>query len=276
MTNRPVRVRAYRLTCSAPHDNPFEFCTAARGLRDCRIGGPYQEASREPAARRSGAGNSTHVAYTLDWLSELWSVLIVARAINQHAGRLRRACQPQTFLREHRDTTHPDIGKRAQVRSRPMAETCIMKRMWAVLAVPLMLAATFTGCGPAAAAAASRACADRATAPASRTGNWTTVHAPSPGTVTNELSGVAVVSACDAWAVGNYGTDKVYRQRPERRGRRFRHQRLGRGRVGRRRPASPRRPLLLSQYSPTRLHTPIGNCPPIEYEQHLAPQSLVA
>src|SRR5258708_32022188 len=32
--------------------------------------------------------------------------------------------------------------------------------------------------------------------------NWTGVPPPNPGTVANNLTGVAVVSACDAWAVG--------------------------------------------------------------------------
>src|SRR5258708_19092275 len=33
--------------------------------------------------------------------------------------------------------------------------------------------------------------------------NWTGVPPPNQGTVANVLKGVAVVSACDAWAVGN-------------------------------------------------------------------------
>jgi transposase InsO family protein len=32
----------------------------------------------------------------------------------------------------------------------------------------------------------------------------------------------------------------------------------------------------LNWYNRTRLHSSIGNCPPVEYEQHLAQQSLVA
>src|SRR5258708_37545843 len=34
--------------------------------------------------------------------------------------------------------------------------------------------------------------------------NWTGVPPPNPGTIANNLQGVAVVSACDAWAVGSY------------------------------------------------------------------------
>src|SRR5260370_42569672 len=34
--------------------------------------------------------------------------------------------------------------------------------------------------------------------------NWTGVPPPNPGTFANSLNGVAVVSACGAWAVGSY------------------------------------------------------------------------
>src|SRR5215831_14596055 len=60
----------------------------------------------------------------------------------------------------------------------------------AALAAPLMMTCVLAGPGPAAAAAAG--CQ-----------NWTGVQPPSPGTVSNELFGVAVLSACDAWAVGD-------------------------------------------------------------------------
>jgi hypothetical protein len=66
-------------------------------------------------------------------------------------------------------------------------------RLWriaAAFAVPLLMTCALAGAGPAAAAAA--ACQ-----------NWTGLQPPSPGTGGNELLGVAVLSACDAWAVGD-------------------------------------------------------------------------
>jgi hypothetical protein len=66
-------------------------------------------------------------------------------------------------------------------------------RLWriaAAFAVPLLMTCALAGAGPAAAAAA--ACQ-----------NWTGLQPPSPGTGGNELLGVAVLAACDAWAVGD-------------------------------------------------------------------------
>src|SRR5262252_2421159 len=60
----------------------------------------------------------------------------------------------------------------------------------AALAAPLMMTCVLAGPRPAAAAAA--ACQ-----------NWTGTQPPSPGAGSNELFGVAVLSACDAWAVGD-------------------------------------------------------------------------
>jgi hypothetical protein len=36
--------------------------------------------------------------------------------------------------------------------------------------------------------------------------SWTGVQPPNPGTSFNELAGVAVLSSCNAWAVGDYFT----------------------------------------------------------------------
>jgi hypothetical protein len=65
-----------------------------------------------------------------------------------------------------------------------------LRRVTAVLAVPLMMASMVAGAGSVAAAVA--ACR-----------NWTGAQPPSPGTVSNELLGAAVLSSCDAWAVGD-------------------------------------------------------------------------
>src|SRR5690349_2778115 len=54
----------------------------------------------------------------------------------------------------------------------------------------LVMAGVFAGTGPAAASAASCQA-------------WTGAQPPSPGTLENSLSGVAVLSPCDAWAVGS-------------------------------------------------------------------------
>ena len=62
------------------------------------------------------------------------------------------------------------------------------RRVCLALAAPLLLAGGLTAAGPAASAASCQ--------------NWTGVPPPSPGTAGNVLDGVAMVSACDAWAVG--------------------------------------------------------------------------
>ena len=61
---------------------------------------------------------------------------------------------------------------------------------WRALVVPLMLTGALTGPWQAAAA------------PGSTCQSWTFGQPPSPGSVDNELNGVAVLSACDAWAAG--------------------------------------------------------------------------
>jgi hypothetical protein len=65
----------------------------------------------------------------------------------------------------------------------------------AALAAPLMLAGVIAGLGPAAASAATCQA-------------WTGgQQPPSPGNGNNDLSGVAVISACNAWAVGSSFTN---------------------------------------------------------------------
>src|SRR5947207_423331 len=61
-------------------------------------------------------------------------------------------------------------------------------RFLRLLIVPLVLAGGLTGVASAASAASCE--------------NWTGVPPPSPGSTGNVLDGVALVSACDAWAVG--------------------------------------------------------------------------
>ena len=59
-------------------------------------------------------------------------------------------------------------------------------------------------------AAASAAVAPLGSAPAGASASacaaWTGVQPPNPGTSFNELNGVAVLSSCNAWAVGSYGS----------------------------------------------------------------------
>ena len=69
----------------------------------------------------------------------------------------------------------------------------------AALAVPLLMTSVLASAGSAAASAA--ACQ-----------NWTGMQPPSPGASSNELFGVAVLSACDAWAVGDDVTSNGGRQ----------------------------------------------------------------
>src|SRR5258708_32086630 len=59
-----------------------------------------------------------------------------------------------------------------------------------LLAAPLVMTGALAG--PGSAGASGSTCQ-----------NWTGVPPPNPGTFANSLNGVAVVSACDAWAVGN-------------------------------------------------------------------------
>ncbi len=68
------------------------------------------------------------------------------------------------------------------------------RRIFSVLAAPLVIIGSLIG-NPGAASA-------------STCFNWTGVQPPSPGTVDNRLSGVAVLSSCNAWAVGAYFNDQ--------------------------------------------------------------------
>jgi len=74
-----------------------------------------------------------------------------------------------------------------------------LRHFAAALAAPLMMTSVLAGPGQAAAAAA--ACQ-----------NWTGTQPPSPGAAGNELFGVAALSACDAWAVGDDLTSNGGRQ----------------------------------------------------------------
>lgn len=65
------------------------------------------------------------------------------------------------------------------------------RRTLGVLAAPLVLAGALTGFGPVPGAAAASSCQ-----------NWTGVEPSGPGSVLNQLNGVTVLSACNAWAVG--------------------------------------------------------------------------
>ena len=63
-------------------------------------------------------------------------------------------------------------------------------RLAGALTIALMLAGAVTGSGPAGASVAT-------------CGSWTGAQPPSPGSVDNLLEGVAVLTPCDAWAVGS-------------------------------------------------------------------------
>jgi hypothetical protein len=63
-------------------------------------------------------------------------------------------------------------------------------RHWRALSVPLVLAGALTALAPAASASAAT-CA-----------SFTAAQPPSPGNISNDLAGVTVLSACNAWAVG--------------------------------------------------------------------------
>lgn len=72
------------------------------------------------------------------------------------------------------------------------------RRAWRSLgaaAAPLVLAGGLAGLTPGAASAASAA-------PAASCQNWTGLQPPNPGTADNELQGVTIPAACNAWAVG--------------------------------------------------------------------------
>jgi hypothetical protein len=65
------------------------------------------------------------------------------------------------------------------------------------LAIPLLLAGTAAGIGPARASAAACAASSGAQV-------WGGQPPPSPGTADNNFYGVTVLSPCNAWAVGYY------------------------------------------------------------------------
>jgi len=68
------------------------------------------------------------------------------------------------------------------------------QRYLGMLAAPLMLVGVLAGLGPGTAAAVTTPCE-----------SWAGTQPPSPGTADNGLSGVTVLSACNAWAVGAAG-----------------------------------------------------------------------
>src|SRR6266568_2808374 len=101
-----------------------------------------------------------------------------------------RAPAPPAWMR-----LNPDLEGPAMTHSPSRAR---LARVAAALAAPLMMTSVLAGLGPAAAAAACQ--------------NWTGTQPPSPGAASNELFGVAVLSACDAWAVGDDVTSNGGRQ----------------------------------------------------------------
>jgi hypothetical protein len=82
-------------------------------------------------------------------------------------------------------------------------------RRWHALAAPLALAGALTMLAPAASASAASATTSAPAAPAPAAAsaascqNWVSAQPPSPGTGGNNLSGVTVLSGCNAWAVGS-------------------------------------------------------------------------
>jgi hypothetical protein len=86
--------------------------------------------------------------------------------------------------------------------------TCLRRpaRRWAAALAALAVPGVLAGCAPGSdqaapggtrqAAAASCAAADR--------GTWTAAEPASPGSKNNDLTGVAVLAAGNAWAVGTY------------------------------------------------------------------------
>ena len=77
-----------------------------------------------------------------------------------------------------------------------MSRRWLTRRTLCILTGPLAAAALLITPGPAGAAAA------RAAAPPCH--SWTSTLPPSPGAGDNEFFGVAALSACNVWAVGNY------------------------------------------------------------------------
>jgi hypothetical protein len=74
----------------------------------------------------------------------------------------------------------------------PLISAHIVRRAGVLVAAAIV---TVAPAGVAPAGASASACAA-----------WTGVQPPNPGTSFNELTGVAVLSACNAWAVGDYGS----------------------------------------------------------------------
>jgi hypothetical protein len=81
-------------------------------------------------------------------------------------------------------------GQRAPLRGRA-------RHLAPTLTIPLLLAGTAAGTGPAAASAAACQASSGAQV-------WGGPPPPNPGTTNNDLSGVTVLSPCDAWGVGFY------------------------------------------------------------------------
>jgi hypothetical protein len=79
-------------------------------------------------------------------------------------------------------------------------------RHWAVILAALAVPGVLAGCAPGSAPAASGDArqATAASCPAAARGKWTAVEPASPGTRNNDLTGVAVLAAGNAWAVGSY------------------------------------------------------------------------
>jgi hypothetical protein len=83
--------------------------------------------------------------------------------------------------------------------------TCLRWPAWRwalVLAVPALLAACSSGSAPGGSGAPGSSPAAAVVSCASAGGKWTAVKPVSPGTGNNDLTGVAVLAAGNAWAVG--------------------------------------------------------------------------
>ena len=80
-----------------------------------------------------------------------------------------------------------------------------------ILVALLLSAGALAGITPVVASASTVvASASTVEASASTCVGWTGVQPPSPGTDSNSLLGVAVLSPCNAWAVGDYYNGTTY------------------------------------------------------------------
>jgi len=79
-------------------------------------------------------------------------------------------------------------------------------RCWAVVLAALAVPGVLAGCAPGSAPAASEGAPQAAVASCAVTarGQWTAAEPGSPGSNNNDLTGVAVLAAGNAWAVGTY------------------------------------------------------------------------